>query len=319
MNKVSTKHNYTELEHTPLSGYLHPLYAASFASIGQPLDLEFSKGRILKRPVFDSGLFDGMGVYPFLCCTYWTELERDLERLQKELISFSFVSDPLGNYDANRLEKIFSDKFQPFKTHYVIELAKYDRDLLPANHKRNIKKNRDKVTIGTVAKPLSCLDQWNRLYENLAKRHRIEGILTFSEAAFAKQLRVPGIHVFQGSVGNEIDGMLLWYRQGAAAYYHLGAFSPIGYEMNLSFKLFDYAIGYFKEMGLERLNLGGGAGVAENPGDGLARFKKGWSNSTRSTYFCGKIFDKEKYREIAEKRKLSGSRYFPAYREGDFG
>jgi len=111
--------------------------------------------------------------------------------------------------------------------------------------------------------------------------------------------------------------MLLWYVQGNRAYYHLGAYSPRGYELGASFALFDSAIRYFAGHELEWLNLGGSAGVTAGE-SGLDRFKRGWSTEVRPAYFCGRVLDRAKYAEILAARHLPATAYFPAYRAGEF-
>ena len=66
----------------------------------------------------------------------------------------------------------------------------------------------------------------------------------------------------------------MWYLQGSVGYYHLGAFSPLGYELRSSFALFSFAINYFADSGLRWLDLGAGARVKGSETDGgLSRFK----------------------------------------------
>jgi hypothetical protein len=110
----------------------------------------------------------------------------------------------------------------------------------------------------------------------------------------------------------------LWFVQGDVGYYHLGAYSPPGYEMRASFALFQFAIEYFSVSGLRWLSIGAGAGVGSGETDGLTRFKKGWSTGTRTAYFCGRIFDNVKYQEIVSTKDIPATDYFPAYRLGEF-
>jgi hypothetical protein len=81
--------------------------------------------------------------------------------------------------------------------------------------------------------------------------------------------------------------------------------SEKGYKLGASFALFQTAIEYFRN-DLRWLNLG--AGVDEE--DGLTRFKRGWTSETRPAYLCGKILNREVYRELA----IAGNDFFPAYR-----
>ena len=129
---------------------------------------------------------------------------------------------------------------------------------------------------------------------------------------------MPGIIIFRALFDNDIVGMILWYVQNKIAYYHLSAYSDLGYELRASFGLFKHSIEYFQNLGLRSLNLGSGAGIKGSEADGLSRFKKGWSNLTRTSFFCGKIFNYEAYSEILEDKSISKTDYFPAYRVGEF-
>jgi len=128
------------------------------------------------------------------------------------------------------------------------------------------------------------------LYSTLVERHHIKGLAAFSRASFIKQSGA-GIVVFRAVHNEATVGMLLWYVQGNRAYYHLGAYSPRGYELGASFALFDSAIRYFAGHELEWLNLGGSAGVTAGE-SGLDRFKRGWSTEVRPAYFCGRVLDR---------------------------
>jgi lipid II:glycine glycyltransferase (peptidoglycan interpeptide bridge formation enzyme) len=111
--------------------------------------------------------------------------------------------------------------------------------------------------------------------------------------------------------------MILWYIQGDVAYYHLRAYSPLGYETHCSFAFFWHAIQYFIAGGLKWLNLG--AGTRRDATDGLNRFKRGWSTGTRVAYFCGHIFGMGKCAEAVNATGMATTEYFPAYRMGEFG
>ncbi len=89
--------------------------------------------------------------------------------------------------------------------------------------------------------------------------------------------------------------MLLWLVNRNIAYYHLGAFSQWGtnYMPLLVYLLFQLI--FFKARSIHILNFGGCAGLKDNPHDGLARFKRGWANATKTAYFCGRIINKSSY------------------------
>jgi hypothetical protein len=187
------------------------------------------------------------------------------------------------------------------------------------HHQRNARKAFKYLSVERCKEPIMFLDEWVSLYNKLIERHKIEGIVAFSKPSFEKQLGVPGIVAFRAVYKDETVGMLLWYIQDKRlGYYHLGAYSSLGYEMRASFALFWIAIEYFTALGIRWLCLGGGAGLSNNGTDGLSRFKKGWSTGIRTAYFCGRIFNNDRYIKITKAKRSDNTDYFPAYREGDF-
>ena len=65
------------------------------------------------------------------------------------------------------------------------------------------------------------------------------------------------------------------------------------------------------------VSLGGSTGDPGTP-TGLDAFKRGWSNQTRKSYFCGKILNPKAYAELAAKQAALDPAWFPAYRSGDY-
>jgi hypothetical protein len=118
---------------------------------------------------------------------------------------------------------------------------------------------------------------------------------------------------FRAIVGKETVGMVHWMLCGDVAYYHLAAYNATGYEKRVSFGLFWLSYEYFSQAGFRWINLGAGAGLHNDGTDGLSRFKRGWSNTTRWAYFCGRIIDHARYTELSNLRGPHSS-YFPAYR-----
>ena len=296
------------------TGYLNSLYPQSLSEFCTPVELPNSKGWLLKRLIPETTLFDGMGPYPIFACQNWAGLESDLEQIGKDLVSLSLVTDPFGEYTQQDLQRYFKDIARPYKEHFVIDLNKNPEDFISRHHRRNIRKAKQNLTVEICTNPIKFLDEWCELYDNLIERHSIQGITKFSRQSFAMQLRVPGILAFKAVVEGITVGMLLWYKQGDVGYYHLGAYSPLGYQTKASFALFNTLIEYFTDTGLKWLNLGAGAGQHNNAHDGLSRFKQGWSTGTRTAYFCGRIFDPEKYQQITVARNMPPTDFFPAYR-----
>jgi hypothetical protein len=300
------------------SGYLHPAYAASLSEFGSPLLLPRCGGWILERQISSSDRLDAMGCYPLFVCHDWSQLSIDLEDFgSRGLVCLSVVTDPFGEYKPADLSECFPELARPFKEHFVVDLSRAPETFIHSHHQRNVRKALRQLRVEICDNPIGYLEEWTTLYAALVERHSIAGLTAFSRESFAKQLRVSGLVMLRALYNGATVGMLLWYEQGNRAYYHLGAYTSRGYEAGASFALFDYAIKYFSERGFAWLNLGSGAGVGTSD-QGLTRFKQGWSTGVRTAYFCGRIFDKEAYQRILEKRGLPPTKYFPAYRAGEF-
>ena len=282
------------------TGYLHHRYAESLAEFGTSRQLIRSGGWVLEREIPDASYTDVMGIYPLFCCRDWSGLGEDIKELDN-LVSLALVADPLGNYERSDLDACF-DLVKPFKEHFIVDLGNVQ---ICKHHRRNIREAKISVYVELCLRPLEWLDDWGWLYGELVERHSIRGIARFSRTSFSRQLQVPGLVMFRAMHEDEVVGMVLWFVQGDVGYYHLGASSEKGYKLKASFALFQEAIEYF-DGSLRWLNLGAGAGVRSEE-DGLTRFKRGWTNRTKTAYLCGKILNHEVYQEL--------SAFFPAYRK----
>ncbi len=303
-----------------ISGYLHPGYPKSLAEFGIPHLLSRSGGWILKRRIPGFPLHDGIGCYPIFVCEDWSQLQSDLQALKDELVSVALVTDPFGQYDKLSLEQCFKDVVIPFKKHYIVDLDQPLRQFVSEHHRRYARKALKNMCVERPERPIDFLDDWVKLYDELIVHHNIEGMLRFSRKAFAEQLAIPGMVMFRAVHEESTVGLYLWYLQGEVAYYHLGASSYLGYQLNASFALVWSALEYFQAGSLRWLNLGSGAGVKNNAEDGLSVFKRGWATGTRTVYFCGHVFDQKKYAEIVKAKGIADADidYFPAYRQGEF-
>lgn len=299
-----------------MSGYLHPLYAESLCRLGAPRELPGSKGTVLERPIPRCDYFDAMGCYPIFACLNWALLRADLESIHDGLVCLSLVTDPFGEYDEAYLRECFLDVVVPFKQHFVVDLSHPLESFVHPHHRRNARRALGEMQVEKCDDPENFLEDWTALYATLIERHKISGIAAFSRESFVKQLAVPGMVMFRAVHDDTTVGMLLWYEQGDRAYYHLGAYSPRGYEFEASFALFDFSIRCFAERRLQWLSLGAGAGLGTTAESGLNRFKQGWSTGTRTAYFCGRVFDRKKYQELT--KNVPPTEYFPAYRLGEF-
>lgn len=301
-----------------MTGYISPGYAESLAEFGIPRELPECGGWILQRQIPGLSDFDAMGCYPLFACRDWSKLDNDLGNIGSELISLAVVTDPFGNYTPADLHKCFQHIAIPFKEHFIVDLHQPIKSFVCEHHRRYARKVMREIEVEKCQEPANLIDEWVNLYTTLIERHKIKGISVFSKLSFAKQLKLDGMVMFRAVHQNTTVGMTLWYVQNDVGYYHLGAYSQLGYELRSSFALFWFAIEYFAAIGLRWLNLGAGAGIKASGTDGLSRFKQGWSTGTRTAYFCGRIFDKERYSEILQLKGVFTTDYFPPYRKGEF-
>jgi hypothetical protein len=258
-----------------------------------------------------------MGCYPIFGCNDWSQLRADLDDISQGLISLALVTDPFGNYDVSFLQEIFKDVVIPFKKHFVVDLSYPLNQVISRHHRYYAHKSLKRIKVEVCEDPNRFIQDWLTLYAALIKRHNIKGISKFSYSAFAKQFNVPGITMLRVVYENVTIGAQLWYIQNDIGYSHLTAFSDVAYKLRASYGLYLTATKYFSEK-LRWLNLGGGAGLTTDGSDGLSIFKRGWASCQKTVYFCGRIFNQQKYAEIVKLMNVNDQNYFPAYRTGEF-
>ena len=301
----------------PATGYMHSGYAESLAEFGNPRLLPRSGGQILERLIPSFTDRDAMGCYPLFTCRDWTPLQADLAEIGTDLVCLSLVTDPFGACDEQSLKQCFPDVVIPFKQHFVADLRQPVDKSVSKHHRYYAQKALGSVSVEICDEPQEFLDEWVELYAHLIARHQLKGFKAFSRNAFAQQLRVPGIVMFRATHQGVPVGAHLWYVQGEVAHSHLMAVNAVGYELMASYALYWFALERFRGQ-VRWLNFGAIAGVDGEATDGLARFKRGWTSETRTSYFCGRIFDQKRYAKVLAIRGIGANNYFPAYRKGEF-
>lgn len=295
-------------------GYAHPAYARALSEFGEPIHLAASAGWLLRRPFRHTGSYDAMGLYPLFFCKNWNGLAADLDSLQDDLVSVAMVPDPFGEYDSQLLRSCF-DRIVDFKSHFVIDFEAPQRNV-SKHHRYYARKALRDVRIDICVNPEQFLPDWILLYDCLINRHDLKGIKAFSPWSFAQQFQVPGLVIFRASTPDgQAVGAHLWYLQGDVAYSHLAAVNELGYKFSCAYAIYDAAIEYFKGK-VRLMNIGSGAG-SSGKDDGLTKFKEGWANGRKSVYFCGRILNPERYRDLVSVTGTGASTYFPAYRDGE--
>lgn len=305
-----------------LGGYLHPAYAASLAEFGRPRELPRCGGWILERQIPGRTDYDAMGSYPLFTCRDWSRLHLDLADLGPELVSLAVVTDPFGDYDEAGLRRCFPDVVMPFKEHFLVDLSRPLDTILSGKIRYQVRKAFRAVTVEFCPEPMAFLDEWVTLYQGASQRFKISSVRAFSRVAFAKMFHVPGLRVYRAAHEGQTIGMALVMVQGEIAFGHLIAMNDLGYRLDASYALYWYQIDQLASH-CRWLDLGGVPGAAKNGGpterSGLRAYKAHWATDTRTAYFCGRIFDPARYAAIVQAQGLGPTRYFPAYRQGEFG
>jgi hypothetical protein len=299
------------------SGYKSPSYVSSLSEFGAPRKLPYSGGWILERSVGGTGDRDAMGPYPLFACVDWTALGRDLLVADNDLVSLTLVADPLADPGEEVLQESFPDLLVPFKQHWVLDPATASERHLPTHHRRHLRRSRASIDVDVPNNPSTALADVISLYAALVRRHHLVGIRELSPTALQRQLAVPGCIVVRGRYDGQVAGVTVWYRDGTRAYYHLGAYSMVGYRVSASYALVWCAIQILAEGGVRLLELGGGAGHEDSPEDGLNRFKRGWASTYRTAHLCGRICNRDAYERLTRASGAGRATWFPAYRAAE--
>jgi hypothetical protein len=282
-------------------------YADALGFAGEALDVPAWRSWVIRRSVAAAGTFDATGPYPRTVLAADADLEAGLAQLAGSgLVSVVLATDPLSGPPPERLARAFP-LCRAFKTHQMIDRGKgYAPD---KHHRYEIRRAQARCSVQRVALA-DRMDDWRALYSGLAERHGISGMAAFSDHYFEILARAPSFETFVASVGGEVAAMAIWFEHRGLACNHLGASNALGYANGASYALYAAAIERFE--GCAAIDLGGGAGAADDPHDGLVRFKRGFANATATSHLCGAVLDAARYRELGGGRCADG--FFPAYR-----
>lgn len=299
-----------------LSGYLNEGYAMSFSDYGLPRFLAHSGAWVLERQIPRTQHRDAMGCYPIFCCPNWDGLAEDFRAFEDQWVSLVLVTDPFSGMTAEWLARIF-DHVLLFKEHFVADLSAPVDKILSRRRYAQAQRALLKLDLEIERPPLDChlvKECWG-LYRDLVQRRRVSGMSALSFQAFEQMLSLPGTVVLLARYENNAVGMHVEYQQADFVYGHLAAYNSLGYRVGAAAALHVAEIEYFHGLA-GWIDWGGAAGVEVGAVDCLAAFKRGFSNDRRNVYLCGRVFDREAYRQLAG--SLDTGTYFPAYRKGEF-
>lgn len=295
----------------------HPYATASYAAgldhVGQAFEIPEWGTYVLLRETPFGGHRDVVGVYPIMVLSREANLAGGLQRLKaKGIVSIVLVLDDLLRPPLRDLEAIF-DFVRPFKSHYLHDWKVGD-PVYNKHHRYEIRRA-GKLTEAREFCLGDHLAEWQQLYGQLVQRHGLRGTHAFPAAHHEMLGRLEGVRSFGAFIEGKLVAAHIFVTHEGHAMSHLAAATLEGYRTGAAYAVNALALEHLDGCGV--VNLGGAAGVIDDPSDGLARFKKGFSNSVASSYLCGAVLDRPLYQKLSA--EYSQDSFFPAYRGSRIG
>jgi hypothetical protein len=292
-------------------GYAAAAYVAALGYRAVPFGA--TGGHLCLRPIGETGLVDLGGPYPMFSCAEWGALGAGVAGLEPgpgAPVSLTLVTDPACPLGEGELAGIFPI-CRKLHDHWLIELT---RPLAPSRHHRR-KLRQGAAGVRIEARPVRAGDgaALAGLYAHLVERKGIRDARAFARASLVAQAELPGAHAVIAYCNEKIVGYDLYYFYFNRAYAHLSAYAPEGYALAVSYTMMAAAVEYFAPLACV-IDLGGAPpGPA---GEGMAHFKRGWTEVTAPSWLCGRVLDAAAYARLAPGAGPGG--WFPAYRRGEF-
>lgn len=288
--------------------YASDAYAQACAFTSEPFWCKALGCWLFPRPIPGTAHYDARGLYPFsptLRFCERAELARELS--PRGLVSVVLVTDALQP-NAGEANDTF-DFVREYKDHFVIDLEAGAPDF-SKHHRQEVRRARRKCET-RIVNLHDHLDDWCALYDELAVRREFSRLHQFPRSYFDRLAEAKGFSFFGAFVDGKLVSGHIWLRHGRHAYSHLAASSEDGYACGAAYAIYAHAIEHYSDCA--RIDMGGVADTGS--GQGLAFFKRGFSNETRRNRLCGIVLDKE-INERLSAGVSSREGYFPSYRDG---
>ncbi len=225
-------------------------------------------------------------------------------------VSVVLVSDPFGA-PASEAVAAAGGSMRPFKTHYLRwfdrPAPEYDRET-----RRKIRKCLRLCEIKEVAFS-DVLGEWMLFYRSLCQAHGVAERDALPVDYFRVLADQRMVRAFGAYSDEQMISMITFVHHRGCYYGHLAGTSRQGRDCLAHFGIYETAIHTFAaENSSGLLNLGGVAGTVDNPADGLARFKRAFSNDQTQSYLVTHVLDQRRYAALSAGRGATD--FFPAYR-----
>ena len=274
-------------------------FGESLSHIGEPIYVPEWGTSVLRRNC-GKGYHDAVGTYPITVFKSNCDLTGGLDCLEGlGLVSVVLVLDDTLRPELSELERAF-DFARSFKMHYI-----YDRAISAMQYSRN---HRDKVRRAARVVHVEQfdlaerLDEWISLYESLVARLSLANTMhAFPRSHHEALAKLPGTVAIGGFADGSLVSAHVWVCHGNHAMSHLVASNEAGYARRASYAVNAASIELLGKYRI--LNFGGSAGSASDGASGLARFKRGFANTTAPSYLCGKVLNIGAYSELSRQAR----------------
>jgi hypothetical protein len=224
-----------------------------------------------------------VGGRPFAAFDPNSDLQAGLDYLREAGVnSVSLVTDPMWSSEQLELEAAF-DVCRRFKETYLV-----DRASGPVRISKRHRNRINNARLRTELREISFadhLDTWHELYRYNVVNRQIPQ--PFSDSYFERLATFPELRTFAVLADSEIVTITTWIRYRDTLYFHDSASNARGHALSASYVAFAHVVETFEEC--RYVFLGGAAEFVDDPLDGLARFKRGFSNRSTVAYLCSAI------------------------------
>lgn len=229
-----------------------------------------------------------VGGRPFASLDPNSDLAAGLAYLREAGVSsVSLVTDPMWSPEQPELEAAF-DVCRRFKETYLVDRTSY-RATISKRHRNRINRARNGATLREISFA-DHLDTWQELYRHNVANRQIPQ--PFAEGYFERLAAFPELRTLAVLVDGEIVTITTWIPHRDTLYFHDSASNSQGHAVSASYVAFAHVVETFEEC--RYVFLGGAAEFFDDPLDGLARFKRGFSNRSNVSYLCSAILSSPK-------------------------
>jgi Acetyltransferase (GNAT) domain len=259
--------------------YCSAPYARAFEEPGvRPLHVPEWGAYVLVREG-PGGTQQAIGIRPISPLEPGCDVRAGLETLrQAGIASVSLVAEPLWSPEPSVLRQAFRI-CRPFREHYFVDLRAEIH-----YHKRHRNRLNQALRVCTVEEVRldEHLERWHELYAHqVANRQNLQ---PFTRAYFERIATLPSMQTIAVLAHGEIVAMTLWIRHADTLYLHDGAANATGFDLSATYAAVAHAIDTEQEC--RYILLGGSAGLHDDPLEGLAMFRRGFSNGSVSSHLC---------------------------------